>query len=172
MSSAYDPRGGAPDASTLAAIEGFRQLLHREAWLLDAHRFDEWLTLFTDDAQYWVPLEAGQTDPFNTSSIIHDDRALLELRVRQYTHPRAHARRPLARTVHQIGNVQLLDLDSDQSRVASTLVLIEYRQELQRTWAAIVEHRLRRVDGLWKIAAKRVDLINSEAELPGIAFLL
>jgi 3-phenylpropionate/cinnamic acid dioxygenase small subunit len=119
-----------------------------------------------------VPLEAAQTDPVNTSSIIHDDRTLLELRVRQIAHPRAHARRPLARTVHQVGNVQMLSEGSDELQIASTLALFEYRLEVQRTWAALVEHRLRWVNGQLRIASKRVNLINSEAELPGIAFLL
>ncbi len=160
------------DAARFARMEDIRQFLFHEARLLDTHQFEDWLALFTDDSTYWVPLEAAQTDPLSTSSIIHDDRTLLELRVRQITHPRAHARRPLARTVHQIGNVQILSKDASELRVASTLILLEYRPEVQRSWAALVEHRLRRVDGRLAIAAKRVNLINSEAELPGIAFLL
>ena len=50
-------------------------------------------------------------------------------------------------------------------------VLLEYRHERQRVWGALVEHRLRRTrDGL-RIAAKRIDLVNSEAELDGIVCL-
>ena len=30
-------------------------LLYREADLLDAWKLDEWLTLYTDDAHYYVP---------------------------------------------------------------------------------------------------------------------
>ncbi len=172
MSSDHSPQGTPPEAITIALLESVRQFLHHEARLLDTHRFDDWLALYTEDASYWVPLLQGQADPFNTSSIIHDDRTLLELRVRQITHPRAHARRPLARTVHQVGNIQILEHGADETRVASTLVLLEYRLEQQRTWGALVEHRLRLVAGRWCIAAKRIDLINSEAELPGIAFLL
>lgn len=170
-----NPNSSRPDAlgqSSSASREAVEQFLFHEARLLDTHRFEEWLALYADDATYWVPLEAQQADPFNTSSIIHDDRTLLELRVRQITHPRAHARRPLARTVHQVGNVQILSGNAEELQVASTLILFEYRLEVQRSWAALVEHRLRWVDGRFAIAAKRVDLINSEAELPGIAFLL
>jgi 3-phenylpropionate/cinnamic acid dioxygenase small subunit len=156
----------------LARLEAVRQFLFQEAHLLDTHQFEDWLALFTDDATYWVPLEAAQTDPLNTSSIIHDDRTLLELRIRQIAHPRAHARRPLARTVHQVGNVQMLSEGAHELQIASTLALFEYRLEVQRTWAALVEHRLRWINGQLRIAAKRVNLINSEAELPGIAFLL
>jgi len=154
-----------------AARTESEQFLYHEGWLLDHGRLEEWLALFTDDATYWVPLEAGQTDPFTTSSIIFDDRRLLEIRVRQFGHARAHARVPPPRTVHQVGNVRILDDDGRELRVGSAVVMVEYRQERQRTWGALVEHRLRRgPDGL-RIAAKRVDLANSEAELDGIVCL-
>ena len=67
------------------------QFLYHEARLLDTQQYEAWLELFTDDATYWVPLEREQEDPFETSSIIHDDRTLLGLRVKQARHPRAHA---------------------------------------------------------------------------------
>lgn len=159
-------------ASDAVLREEAEQLLFREAWLLDHDRLDEWLALFTDDATYWVPLEPGQSDPRNASSIIFDDRTLLEVRVRQHRHPRAHARLPAARTCHHVGNVMLLAADAAEARVASSLVLVEYRRERQRVFGASVEHRLRRSPAGLRIAAKRVDLVNSEAELDGIAFLL
>jgi len=147
------------------------QFLYREARLLDSGRFYEWLGLFTDDATYWIPLQADQADPQTTSSIVYDDRRLLEVRIRQFQHPRAHARTPAPRTVHQVGNVQVVEAGARHVRVGSTLVLVEYRRERQRVWGALVEHRLRRTaDGL-RIAAKRVDLVNSEAELDGIVCL-
>jgi 3-phenylpropionate/cinnamic acid dioxygenase small subunit len=148
------------------------EFLYHEARLLDTQRYEQWLELFTADATYWIPLEQGQKDPHETSSIIHDDRTLLELRVKQARHPRAHARLPLARTVHQIGNVMPLDEANGELRVASTLTLVEFRNEKQRVYGALVEHRLRRKGDTFQIAHKRVDLVNSEAELDGIAILL
>lgn len=143
------------------------QFLFHEAQLLDTQRFEEWLALFTEDATYWVPLEQSQKDPHETSSLIYDDRTLLELRVKQFRHPRAHARAPLARTVHQVGNVVVDDLV-----VTSTLIVIEFRNEKQRLWAGLVEHRLRREGSSFRIARKRVDLVNSEGELDGLSILL
>jgi 3-phenylpropionate/cinnamic acid dioxygenase small subunit len=147
------------------------QFLYHEARLLDTQQYEAWLALFTDDATYWVPLEHGQKDALETSSIIHDDRTLLELRVKQARHPRAHARLPLARTVHQVANVMILAEDKGEVRVASTLQVIEWRNERQRSWGALVEHRLRRAGESYRIAHKRVDLVNSEGELEGIAIL-
>lgn len=148
------------------------QFLYHEARLLDTQCYEDWLALFTDDATYWVPLEQGQRDAAETSSIIHDDRTLLELRVKQLRHPRAHARQPLARTVHQVGNVVELGQSNGELRVGSTLTVVEFRHEKQRLYGALVEHRLRAEGGTFRIAHKRIDLVNSEGELDGIAILL
>jgi 3-phenylpropionate/cinnamic acid dioxygenase small subunit len=143
------------------------EFLFHEAQLLDTQRFEEWLALFTEDATYWVPLEQNQKDPHETSSLIYDDRTLLELRVRQFRHPRAHARAPLARTIHQVSTVVVDDLV-----VRSALAVIEFRNEKQRLWAGLVEHQLRRERDSFRIARKRIDLVNSEGELEGISILL
>ena len=147
------------------------QFLFHEARLLDSGRLEAWLDLFTEDATYWVPLEQDQKDPVETSSIIHDDKTLLGLRVKQARHPRAQSRLPLARTAHQVSNVLILEDKGKEVRVGSTLVLVEYRNEKQRTWGALVEHRLRRETEGFRIAHKRIDLVNSESELDGIAIL-
>lgn len=147
------------------------RFLFQEAWLLDHFDFEAWLDLYTDDAVYWVPLEAGQADPLTTHSLMYDDKRLMQIRVRQQTHPRAHARLPLSRTVHQVGNVLVQDTGkAGELTVSSTLILFEYRKERQRSFAANVVHRLRLQRDAWKICHKRVDLINSESELDGIAF--
>ena len=148
------------------------QFLFHEARLLDTQQYEEWLALFTQDATYWVPLEQGQKDPYETSSIIHDDRTLLELRVKQIRHPRAHARQPLARTVHQVTNVVQLGEANGELRIGSALTVVEFRNEKQRIYGALVEHRLRKNGDTFRIAHKRVDLVNSEGELDGIAILL
>ena len=147
------------------------QFLYYEARLLDEQRLEEWLALFTADATYWLPLERDQKDPIQTSSLVYDDRTLLELRVKQARHPRAHARLPLARTVHQVGNIEIHDEEKGELKVHSNLVLVEFRAEKQRVWGALVEHHLRRASDGYRIAHKRVDLVNSEAELDGIAIL-
>ena len=144
------------------------QFLFHEARLLDTQQYEEWLELFTPDATYWLPLEQNQADPFETSSIIHDDRILLELRVKQYRHARAHARQPLARTVHQVGNISVLETGAEL-RVASTLTVVEFRNEKQRVYGALVEHRLRKNGDTFAIAHKRVDLVNCDSAFEAMA---
>ena len=143
------------------------EFLFHEARLLDTQQYEEWLSLFTEDATYWVPLEQGQKDPRETSSLVYDDRTLLELRVKQVRHPRAHARAPLPRTVHQVGNIVI-----DHLTVRSTQLVVEFRNDKQRLWAGLVEHHLRRNGDAWLIARKRIDLVNSEGALEGLTILL
>jgi len=90
------------DDSLLAAVEAF---LYREARLLDEGEFEAWRQLFAEDGLYWIPGEPGQSDPATTVSILREDKAMLEMRVRRLGHPRAFALEPRPRTVHSLGNV-------------------------------------------------------------------
>jgi len=47
-------------------------------------------------------------------------------------------------------------------------VMVEYRRNAQRLFAATVRHRLVAAGGALRIAWKRVDLINCDAELEGL----
>ena len=156
--------------SNLREIE---QFLYHEARLLDESRYDEWLDLYTDTATYWVPLERGQTDPYETSSLIFDDRKLMEARVRQFSHPRRHAQTPASRTCHMLGHIDPLDGAADGAvRVRSNFILVEFRADRQFVYGGACEHRLVRAGTGYKIAAKRVDLVSSEGVLDGISILL
>jgi len=65
----------------------------------------------------------------------------------------------------------MVEEGKDELKVHSTLQVVEYRNDKQRVFGALVEHRLRPANGSFKIAHKRVDLVNSEGELDGIAIL-
>lgn len=154
----------APPAD-LRAIEAF---LTHEAHLLDSDRFDEWLGLFTADATYWVPAKIGQTDPHGHISLMYDDRRLLETRVRRLVTAAAHATNPRAVASRQVTNMALMDRDHAGFTVRSKFTMVEYRRNAQRVFAGTCTHRLVRAGADLRIAAKRVDLINCEAELEGL----
>ena len=154
----------------LRQIETF---LFHEGRLLDDGKYEEWLDLYTPDATYWVPLERDQKSPFETSSLMFDDRKLMEARVRQFRHPRRHAQTPASRTCHMIGSIEPVDPDA-QGRIVvrSKLIVVEFRTDRQFIHAGGCEHRLVPAGGSYKIAAKRVDLVNSEGVLDGLSILL
>ena len=164
--------GGAVPAAApdRAAIEAF---LIREADLIDRRDFEAWLALYTDDCRYWVPLEEGQADPRHTVSLIYDDRKLLETRVRRLGHPRAHAQAPPSRTLHTIANVAVEpELADGPIVVRSNQIVAEYRQNRTRLFAGRCTHRLVPDNGSYRIAFKRIDLIDSESENRGIPIIL
>jgi Ring hydroxylating beta subunit len=70
---AVDRRAGARAGKPLD-VQACEQFLLHEARLLGEGRFGEWLALFTPDASYWVPSEPDQKSPFDTVSLIYDDR--------------------------------------------------------------------------------------------------
>ncbi len=149
-------------------IEAF---LYTEARLLDRKQFDDWFALFTEDAYYWIPLRPEQSRPDKELSIIYDDVDMLRVRVHWLKHPKNHAQAIPSRTVHCISNVLVEDLDDEKQeyRVSSALQVAEYRKDNQIVYAGSCEHVLRADNGELKIAAKRVDLINSQAILGPIS---
>ena len=159
-----------PEALSTADAENF--LVH-EARLLDEGRFDAWLDLFTDDGWYWVPAQPGQTSPKNAVSLVYDDRRLLETRVRRLGNANLHAQQPRSRTSRIVANVSLEDgEDRSVQCVRSKLLLVEYRRDRQRTFAGTCWHGLRKDGTGLRIAWKRIDIINCDAELDGIVILL
>jgi benzoate/toluate 1,2-dioxygenase beta subunit len=52
--------------------------------------------------------------------------------------------------------------------VRSKFIMVEYRRNVQRIFAGTYTHGLVRAGGEFKIATKRVDLVNCEAELEGL----
>ena len=154
---------------SLAAAEAF--LLH-EARLLDGARYDDWLALFTKDAWYWVPSQRGQASPHDTVSLIYDDRRLLETRVRRLADPHTHAQTPPARSSRIVANVTVEESEPVALVVRSKLVMVEYRRNAQRLFAGTCRHRLVMQGGDTRIAWKRVDLVNCDAELEGLVLPL
>ena len=77
----------AKDLTGKLTIKSCEKFLAFEARLLDEARFDDWLGLFLPDAKYWVPSEPHQESPYDTVSLMYDDRRLLETRVRRLASP-------------------------------------------------------------------------------------
>jgi 3-phenylpropionate/cinnamic acid dioxygenase small subunit len=148
------------------------QFLYQEAALLDGRQYEEWLSLFTDDAYYWIPAGQDDTDPLQETSLVYDDRRTLGLRVTRLLHPAAHCQTPPSRTASLISNIRVEELDNGEVKVRSNLALFESRLGNQRVFAARVDHTLRRSDGHWRIAYKKVDLINRDAVFSNLTFLL
>jgi benzoate/toluate 1,2-dioxygenase beta subunit len=153
-------------APSIDELENF--LLH-EARLLDERRFREWMELFAEDGTYWVPSVPGQESPFNQASLFYDDRALMKTRIARLEHPKIHVQTPPSRTVHLLGRPVLDSADAAEYVVSSSVIMVEYRQDQQRIFAGRQTHRLRREGESFRIAQKRVDLVNCDSLFEAIA---
>lgn len=161
----------APDFAAQRAVERF---LHHEARLLDAGEYTAWVDLFAPDGRYWVPSRPGQDDAAAVASIIYDDRALLDMRVRRLAHPRAYAAMPQPRTTHLVSNIEIVGRppEPDAYEVESALILTEYRDEQRRWFSGRCRHILRWQQDGFRIVLKRVDLTDCDGIHGAISILL
>lgn len=157
-------------ALTLAPAD-IEIFLHQEAALLDARRFRDWMGLFAEDGTYWVPAVQDQKSPFDQASLFYDDRDLMTTRVARLEHPKIHIQTPPSRTVHQIGRAFIEERSADgrECLVSSTLVMVEFRDDVQRLFAGRQQHRLRKDPAGYRIVQKRVDLVNCDGPFEPMA---
>jgi 3-phenylpropionate/cinnamic acid dioxygenase small subunit len=149
-----------------AAAEAF---LVNEARLLDERRFRDWMDLFTEDGIYWVPSAPDQKSPLDEASLFYDDRELMKTRIDRLEHPLIHVQTPPSRTVHLVTNITVEPTESGEVSIVSNVLMVEYRLDHQRIFAGRQAHRLRFIDSTWRIALKRVDLVNCDSAFEAIA---
>ena len=155
--------------------EEIEQFLYYEARLMDSHRVEEWEALWTDDGVYWVPC-GHDDDPQHAVGIIYADRAGLARRVGRMKSKAMYTQDPRSTVSRIIGNVELEVEGDNAATVYSTFNATEFKRRGHEswmiTWAGRCEHRLRRIDGEWKIAYKKVLLVNSDGEIPALGLLV
>ncbi|WGY00408.1 3-phenylpropionate/cinnamic acid dioxygenase subunit beta [Nocardioides sp. QY071] len=138
-----------------------------EAALLDAHRYDEWITLFTEDTHYFMPLRRTMprrqlhkefTQP-GEMAFFDDDHLMLSLRVQKLSTGTAWAEDPPSRTRHLVTNVRILSDDGAELVSESHFLLhrTRLRDDLDQ-WVGRREDTLRRDADGFKIARRHVFL--------------
>ena len=146
--------------------------LYREARLMDEHAYDEWLALWTDDALYWVPCNRDDSDPMREVSIIYDNRARLEDRIMRLKSGAIYAQEPKSRLRRVVANVEIEEGENGAVIVYSNFNLTELRRGKQDTFAGRTIHRLRPEGGSFKIAYKKVLLVNNNEVIDNLTFLV
>ena len=161
-------------------IREVEQFLYREARLLDLRRFHEWLELFTDDVRYWM---TGRSNRYPKSSkaitildperyveddltradelaLLDETKETLAARVARLDSGMAWAEDPPSRTRHIITNIEIEPSASDSElTVYSNFIVYRSRAETEQDfYVGAREDVLRRVDGAWKIASRRLIL--------------
>jgi biphenyl 2,3-dioxygenase beta subunit len=138
-----------------------------EAALLDAHRYDEWLALFSEDAHYFMPIRRTRTlrelDREFTRpgemAFFDDTKALLAARIVKLKTGRSWAEDPPSRTRHLITNIRIVKDDGHTLEVESNFHLYRTRLNSEETsWIGSRRDALRCVGGSFQIADRKIFL--------------
>jgi 3-phenylpropionate/cinnamic acid dioxygenase small subunit len=148
------------------------QFLYLEARLQDTHAYDEWGALWTDDAIYWIPANGADTDPDREMSIVYDNRSRIGLRIEQLKTGRRHTQTPRSELARIISNVELCGRDGDEFDVRANALIYEDNLRGETIWASRNEYRLRVVDGRFRLARKKVCLVNNHKPIYTLSFLV
>jgi len=139
-------------------------LLTREALYLDRGHWDEWLALYLEDAIFWMPAWRDELNPTEDpdrelSLIYYKGRRNLEDRVWRARSGMSVASAPRARCVHQVTNIFLEG--GDRVTAAFCVHLFDKRAERSHSFFGRYDYLLARdADAAWKIAVKKIVLLN------------
>ena len=145
-----------------------RDLILREAMYLDEQRWDEWLALYIEDCEYWMPAWKADGTPTTNpqaelSHIYYANRTGLEDRIVRIRSGKSLASTPMPRTVHILGTVLLLEAPAaDRLRLRSSWVCHVFfpRSHESHAFFGRSEHELALREGDWRIAKKKIVLQN------------
>jgi 3-phenylpropionate/cinnamic acid dioxygenase small subunit len=155
------------------ALREVELLLFREAELADSHRYDDWLALWAEELLYWVPCNADDIDPERRISLIYEDRPKLEQRLLRLNTKHAHSQRPRSRLARTVSNIVLEGYDPERGGVAtSRFIVAELRLDQQTLWCGRMRHVLVREGSALRIREKRVFLVNNDAPMPNLTFII
>lgn len=152
--------------------EAAQRLLFLEARLLDQGRLSEWLALYTEDCIYWIPADVDNRDPRQTVSWELNDRRRLEERVERLATGRAWAQVPPTRTTHHLSNIEVLAAGAATLHVLCNCLIQTHRAGeigARSGWCGYV---LRCVEGRWRIALKRINLLDADLPQANLSFTL
>jgi 3-phenylpropionate/cinnamic acid dioxygenase small subunit len=158
------------DLARLLLKEEIEAFLYHEAELLDERRYEAWLDLFTEDAHYFMPMRRNvpHDEPdreFTRAGAdvnwFDEGKDTLTRRVKQILTGIHWAEEPPSRICHMVSNVQVAAADAASGEVVVKSRFLVYRNRVETETDFLVGKRedvLRRVDGGWKIARRRIVL--------------
>ena len=163
------------DLTQNVRYEDVQNFLYHEAALLDEWRLNEWESLLTEDATYFIPPnDQPDGDPRNTLFTIADNRERIRQRVIRILDPNCHAESPPSRTRRMINNIRIIDHTGDELTVAANFVCYRYRRhERVREYVGAFRYRLICVDDSFRIRERRVLIDAHElGSLGSVSFIL
>lgn len=144
--------------------------VYHEARLLDEQRFEEWYDLYTEDARYWMPLTRGQPDGISYTSLMHEDKLLLRVRLERLKNPHSFSQQPRSHSQHvlQAPQVESVDAATGIAILRTPFFYMESQLDESVILSGVIWHHLVRSEGHIRIRLKKIELVNCDAALPSI----
>ena len=161
---------------TLARLllkQEIEEFLYREVDLLDERRYEDWLALLAEDVRYWMPMRRNvkfgeeQREFTRAGEDINwfdEGKETLSRRVRQILTGIHWAEEPASRISHMVSNLRLLEVNPSPAQPVEVSVrcrFLIYRNRVETETDFLIGKRedlLRRIDGDWKIARRKIIL--------------
>jgi benzoate/toluate 1,2-dioxygenase beta subunit len=151
----------------------FRSLLERETRLLDQHRYEDWLKMFTPECVYWAPGRPDGGDPRTEIAVIFDDRRRLEDRVFRLCTGYAWSQAPRSRTVRLVTNVEVFSTaEANRRMVRANFLISEFWDNETRLLSGWFGYNLEHAGDGWLIQAKQINLIDCDQCIRNPSILL
>ena len=149
------------------------QLIYKEAYLLDMRRFDDWLELYREDAEFLIPAWINETtlatDPSKELFLIYfHNKTGLDDRVYRINTRDSYASTPMPRSTHVVGNVLVIAASEANIEASCSWTVHQYGD---RKGARIHGGRYdytfsRHENGDLKIVRKHITFLNDRVDIP------
>ena len=177
--------GAALTIDDLLLAREVEEFLYKEADTIDSRHFEEWLSLFTEDIRYWVPIRKNL--PFNQrfedatddhqTAWIDDNRMSLAARVYQVMTKIHWAEEPLSRVSHLVSNVYVDRVEQGErgQEIIVKSKLLVHRSRMEEAGEMLVgkrEDRIRRTDAGLKIFWRKILIDQATLSAKNLSFFL
>lgn len=147
-------------------LNKIEDLIFLEADLLDRKQWQDWLDLYTSDCVIWVPSwdseEQLVEDPELSVNMMYlVGKPALEARVHRITSVDAYASLPLARTMHSVTNIRLVEEASAIFKVVAKWIVLCLDPRRGKIWrGGWYDYSLEKCQKGLHIQAKKITLME------------
>jgi 3-phenylpropionate/cinnamic acid dioxygenase small subunit len=145
-----------------------QDVLIAEAAALDGREFRRWLSFFTADLVYWIPIRSTRSasdrdkefTQYGEPAFYDETFRELEARITKLESGWSWSEDPPSRTRRFVSNVRIVETHSEREVTVESNILL-YRSRLDvdtDLWSARRRDRMRLDEGGWKIARREVYL--------------
>lgn len=148
------------------SYQELQAFLYREARLLDDRQWDDWLSCYHQDVEYWMPAwdddDQLTRDPQSEISLIYyPNREGLEDRVYRIKTERSGASTPEPRTTHMISNLEVLEAAGDKVELRFNWQTLNHRYKETQTFFGTSFYTLD-VSGEQPLITRKVIQLNND----------